>query len=101
MLSPHFPQPPPCFKLWPSQPLNLSEVRSQGGQGAFIRSLKVKRKKGWVGKKQRVPVDDGGLPRQDGHHSGGRYGQDRGDRGDDVITGPSEQGEKLLNSYRG
>lgn len=61
MLSPHFPQPPPCFKLWPSQPLNLSEVRSQSGQGAFIRFLKVKRKRGGWGKKQRVPVHDRGY----------------------------------------
>ena len=30
----------------------------------------------------------GGLPRQGGHHSARRYCQNRGDGGDDEITGP-------------
>lgn len=47
--------------LWPSQPLNPSEVRPQGGQGAFLRILQEKRKGGWVRKEAESLLMMGGY----------------------------------------
>lgn len=71
-------------------------IRSQapGWSGSISKDSLIK-KEGRVGverSRNSLLRNGGGLPRQDVHHSGGRYGQDRGER-DDVITGPNEPGE--------
>lgn len=44
------------------------------------------------------PVRGEKLPRQDGLHSGGTYGQNRDDKGDDVIICPNGQGEMMVHT---